>query len=150
MGSGKNYHQQGGEKWVVEGELELTDGGRLLFNGQELKPAEGLVDSSADTVAKLKTDFNSLLAKLYAAGLMAADKSDLEDAILAALVVLEEAVVGTEPGEYPEAAHGTFVTAIETAQGVFDEIGVSQTEVNTAITTLGTAVSTFEGTVIGD
>ncbi len=117
MSNVKNYHEQGGEKWVVKGELELADGGRLLFNGQELKPALGQADSGASTVAALKDDFNALLGRLFAAGLMVTDKSELEDAILAALVVLEEAVVGTEPGEYPEAAHGTFATAIENRPG---------------------------------
>jgi hypothetical protein len=144
MSNVKNYHEQGGGKWVVKGELELAGDGRLLFNGTELKPAPGQTDSKASTVAALKEDFNALLGRLFAAGLMVADKSDLEDIILMAMGVLEEAAVGVEPGQYPETVYDTLVAAIESAQTVFDIGGASQTQVDTAITTLETAVSTFE------
>ena len=39
-------------------------------------PAENQADSEAATVAALKEDFNGLLSKLKAAGIMAADESD--------------------------------------------------------------------------
>ena len=70
MSNVKNYSIQGGGKWVVEGELELTGGGRLLFNGGELKPALSQKNSSAESVEELKNDFNDLLSKLKEAGLM--------------------------------------------------------------------------------
>lgn len=70
MSNVKNYSIQGGEKWVVEGELELTRNGRLLFNGGELKPALFQKNSSAECVEELKNDFNDLLSKLKEAGLM--------------------------------------------------------------------------------
>jgi hypothetical protein len=66
----KNYTEQGGEKTVIGGELEVAAEGKLTFNGTELKPALIQADSSAVDVAALVTDFNSLLAKLKAAGLM--------------------------------------------------------------------------------
>jgi len=70
MSNVKNYHEQGGEKWVVGGELEIGSGGKLTFQGKELKPAASQGDSEATTVDTLKEDFNDLLAKLKAAGLM--------------------------------------------------------------------------------
>lgn len=70
MSNVKNYHEQGGEKWVVGGELEIAVGGKLTFQGKELKPAASQGDSEATTVDTLKEDFNDLLAKLKAAGLM--------------------------------------------------------------------------------
>ena len=64
----KNYMTPGGE--------ELHIGGKLIFEGSgsfggDLMEAQA--DSTADTVAKLKTDFNTLLAALRTAGLMASE-----------------------------------------------------------------------------
>ena len=70
MGNAKNYTEQGAEKTVIGGELVIRDGGKLLFNKQELKPAEFQEISAAKTIEDLKTDFNLLLEKLKAAGLM--------------------------------------------------------------------------------
>ena len=44
MSNVKNYSEQGGEHWVVEGELEIVAGGKLTFEGKELKAA-GLMES---------------------------------------------------------------------------------------------------------
>ena len=61
----KNYTEQGGEKTHI--------GGELIFEG-EGKISGGLLEnqaaSTASTVAALKDDFNALLTKLKAAGLM--------------------------------------------------------------------------------
>ena len=70
MSNVKNYTEQGGEKTVISGTLAITGEGRLTFAGTELKPAEMQTDSSAASVAELVADFNALLAKLRAAGLM--------------------------------------------------------------------------------
>ena len=51
--------------------LSVTSDGTLSADG--VTPAENQADSSADSVAGLKDDFNSLLDKLKAAGLMTAD-----------------------------------------------------------------------------
>jgi uncharacterized Zn-binding protein involved in type VI secretion len=66
----KNYTQQDGDKTVIGGELEVAAEGKITFNGTELKPAAVQADSTAVDVVALVTDFNSLLAKLKAAGLM--------------------------------------------------------------------------------
>jgi len=66
----KNYTEQGGEKTVIGGTLEITAEGRLTFDGVWLKPVETQPDSTASTIADLKSDFNSLLSKLKAAGIM--------------------------------------------------------------------------------
>lgn len=67
MSSVKNYTEQGGERTVIGGTLEIVAGGQVvgLFT-----PAVFQADSTATTIAGLVTDFNSLLAKLKAAGLM--------------------------------------------------------------------------------
>jgi hypothetical protein len=66
----KNYTQQGGDKTVIGGELAVEAEGKMTFNGTELKPATLQADSTAVDAAALVVDFNSLLAKLKAAGLM--------------------------------------------------------------------------------
>ena len=66
----KNYTEQGGDKTVIGGELVITSEGKLTFDGAEVKPAALQADSTATEVADLVSDFNALLAKLKASGLM--------------------------------------------------------------------------------
>ena len=66
----KNYNEQGGEKTVINGQIEITQLGKLTFDEVELKPCELVADSTASTVADVVTDFNNLLAGLKAAGIM--------------------------------------------------------------------------------
>lgn len=66
----KNYRERGGERWVVNGVLEVTETGVLLLNGKPLIRAVNQLDSTASTIAELKDDFNSLLQKLKYSGLM--------------------------------------------------------------------------------
>lgn len=67
MSNVKNYTEQGGERTVIGGTLEIVAGGQVigLFT-----PAAFQADSTATTIAGLAADFNSLLTKLKAAGLM--------------------------------------------------------------------------------
>ena len=64
----KNYMTQGGEELHIGGKIVFESGASF---GGSLIPNQA--DSTADTVAKLKTDFNALLAALKASGLMAPD-----------------------------------------------------------------------------
>ncbi len=73
MSNVKNYAEQGGEKTVIGGVLEIASGGKLTFDGKELKPAGTQADSTASTIEGLVTDFNALLTKLKAAGLMVSE-----------------------------------------------------------------------------
>ena len=69
----KNYTEQGGEVTHIGGKLVIEEGGSV--EGLPSFPiAENQEDSTASTIADLKTDFNALLAKLKDAGLMAADE----------------------------------------------------------------------------
>lgn len=70
MSNVKNYTEQGGERTVIGGEIDIVSGARLAFEGAELKPASFQEDSTASTIAGLVVDFNALLTKLKAAGLM--------------------------------------------------------------------------------
>ena len=66
----KNYTEQGGDKTVIGGTLELLQGATVTG----LPLAANQADSVATTIAGLVTDFNALLAKLKTAGLMVADE----------------------------------------------------------------------------
>jgi hypothetical protein len=65
----KNYTEQGGEKTVIGGTLEIKDG--AVVTG--LPVLDNQAASTAATVEDLVTDFNALLTKLKAAGLMISD-----------------------------------------------------------------------------
>ena len=71
----KNYTEQGGEVTHIGGKLIFDEGavveGFPAGNGSAM---ENQAASEATTVAALKEDFNSLLSKLKAAGLMTADE----------------------------------------------------------------------------
>ena len=73
MSNVKNYTEQGGEKMVIGGELLVTAEGKLTFDGVEVKSSALQADSTAADVPELVADFNALLAKLKAAGLMASE-----------------------------------------------------------------------------
>jgi hypothetical protein len=65
----KNYTEQGGEKTIIGGELVIEEGAKVTG----LPVLENQPLSSAETVEALVTDFNALLSKLKAAGIMTAD-----------------------------------------------------------------------------
>ncbi len=83
MSNTQNYMEQGGERWVIGGTLEMSDGTHIILGAETLnailddkltaQTAALQVDSTAVDVAGLVTDFNALLAKLIAAGLMASE-----------------------------------------------------------------------------
>lgn len=73
MSNVKNYTEQGGEKTVIGGTLEIAEGGQVIGLPFTFTPAAFQADSTASTIAGLVVDFNALLAKLKAAGLMASE-----------------------------------------------------------------------------
>ena len=72
----KNYTEQGGDVTHIGGKLVIDEGGSvegLPYPSGSITPAANQADSEATTIAALKDDFNALLAKLKAAGLMISD-----------------------------------------------------------------------------
>ena len=74
----KNYNEQGGDVTHIGGRLVFEEGASVEGLPSSFTPAENQADSAATSIATLKEDFNTLLANLKSAGLMAADpdKSD--------------------------------------------------------------------------
>ena len=72
--NGKNYAEQGGDKWVIGGTLEIKEGATVTgLPAAEIPQAANQADSVATDVPTLVSDFNGLFAKLKAAGFMTAD-----------------------------------------------------------------------------
>ena len=69
----KNYTEQGGEKTVIGGTLEIKEGASVMGLPSPFSPAANQSASTAEDISGLLADFNSLLEKLKAAGLMVAD-----------------------------------------------------------------------------
>ena len=79
----RNFHAHGGSEWVIGGKLTflpgaVVEGAEGLFDlphgGEAGLPY--MADSEATTVAALREDFNTLLAALRKAGLMASAAVD--------------------------------------------------------------------------
>jgi len=72
----KNYTEQGGERTVIGGELSIVEGGKVTFDGVEFSPEKlpkqiaFQTDSVASNTSGLVADFNRLLDKLKASGIM--------------------------------------------------------------------------------
>jgi hypothetical protein len=62
-----NYNEQGGAKLVIGGTIDLS-------NATILGNVENQASSTATTIAGLVVDFNALLTKLKAAGIMIGDE----------------------------------------------------------------------------
>lgn len=78
MYNGKNYMAPGGDEWIIGGKLTVAEGGAI--DGMPaattnkvggVKQAAAVADSTATSVADLKTNFNALLAALRTAGILA-------------------------------------------------------------------------------
>ena len=94
----KNYNEAGGDVTVIDGELQITSNGVVRVNGSVVEFTGGVINAytkaEADSLlaakltatksanqaatvaadlAALKVDFNALLTKLKAAGIMTAD-----------------------------------------------------------------------------
>lgn len=76
------------------------------------------------------------------------DKSVLSETISSAEAIYTGAVVGDQPGQYPQAAKDVLRTAMDDAELVLNDSGASQEEVNSAVTALSAAVDTFEEAVV--
>ena len=70
----KNYTEQGGDVTHIGGKLVFESGSSI----EGIGPTTNQPNSEAATVDELKNDFNDLLDRLKAAGLMLPDESESE------------------------------------------------------------------------
>ena len=69
----KNYTEQGGDKTIIGGTLEIKEGATVTGLPSSFTPAENQAPSTAEDITSLVADFNALLSKLQTAGLMETD-----------------------------------------------------------------------------
>lgn len=69
----KNYTEQGGDKTVIGGTLEIKEGATVTGLPSSFTPTENQAPSTAEDITSLVADFNALLSKLKTAGLMETD-----------------------------------------------------------------------------
>ena len=69
----KNYTEQGGDKTIIGGTLEIKEGATVTGLPSSFTPAENQAASTAEDITSLVADFNALLLKLKTAGLMDAN-----------------------------------------------------------------------------
>lgn len=71
--SANNYTEQGGDKTVIGGTLEIKEGATVTGLPSSFTPAENQAASTAEDISSLVADFNALLLRQKTAGLMEAD-----------------------------------------------------------------------------
>jgi hypothetical protein len=76
------------------------------------------------------------------------DKAALISAIAEAEALFDAAVVGTLPGQYPQAAKEALGSAIAAAKAVKDNASATQPQVNSAAAELSVEINTFKAKVI--
>ncbi|MHA7964846.1 family 43 glycosylhydrolase [Paenibacillus sp. CAU 1782] len=76
------------------------------------------------------------------------DKTALNEAIANARSLHDDAVAGTQPGQYPQAAKDAFAEAIDAAKAVADSASATQSQVDSAAAALNEAIATFKAAEI--
>jgi hypothetical protein len=74
----------------------------------------------------------------------------LRAAIAVAETILDNAEIGTDPGQYPQGAADAYQTAIDAAQVVADDLSSTETDYNNAVNDLAEATEIFLDSRIGD
>ena len=76
------------------------------------------------------------------------DRTALTAAITNAQSLYDAAVVGTMPGQYPQAAKDAFGAAINAAKAMRDNMSATQSQIDSAQAALNSAMDTFKAAVI--
>ena len=116
---------------------------------------ENTTGSIAVTSAKLGVPDGSIIEAglsskviTIGGGTPGVDKSQLITAINNAQTLYDNAEVGTEPGQYPQAAKDALKAAIDAAKAVRDDSSATQSQVDDAVTALNNAVNIFKAAVV--
>ena len=113
----------------------------------------GIVDKTKDNTLSLvtKDDLDSTYLALVNAinGLkIKGDSTELNAAITSAQTLADNASIGSNPGQYPEAAKTALLKAISEARTVAESVESSQADMDNAESALEAAVKAFKQSVI--
>ena len=82
--------------------------------------------------------------------LLPVTKDDLQQGILTAQELVDNAVIGTEAGNYPQSAVNALIPIIESAETVFDKENPTQDEINHALNSVNEGIAAFKAKQVGD
>ena len=77
-------------------------------------------------------------------------KDDVQQVILTAQELVDNAVIGTEAGNYPQSAVNALIPIIESAETVFDKENPTQDEINHALNSVNEGIAAFKAKQVGD
>jgi hypothetical protein len=111
--------------------------------------ASVVVQNGAATQTDVVNAFEALdnAVTVFSGSIILINKAALNTAITDAEQALSSAVEGSAPGQYPTGTKATLQAAIDTAIIVRDRATVTQSDVDLAVSTLTTALSTFRASV---
>ncbi|WP_407270888.1 glycosyl hydrolase family 95 catalytic domain-containing protein [Radiobacillus sp. PE A8.2] len=125
-----------------EGVSVQLKSGESIANGDILTKAEH--DSRTLTISYGgRTVTTEPISVVYSA-----DTEQLEDALDTATDLVDQAVIGEEPGQYPQEAVDTLEAAITAAEAVLAEEATDQAAIDAAVKALEQAIEQFENEVI--
>ncbi len=136
---------------AVEG---MGDGQYQYGSKSMLEAAISAAQSVDDNSSASQEDIDNATSILknaiesFKAAQVSVDKTSLASIISTANSLYATAVEGYLKGNYPTGSKSTFKTAIDAAQGIYNNAGSSQIEVNQAVTELNNAINTFKSLVI--
>ncbi|OXM84562.1 family 43 glycosylhydrolase [Paenibacillus rigui] len=120
------------------------------YYGKDSTSADWATAKAADMNSDHKIDIMDLayVASKIIEVVVGVDRTVLITAITNAESLYGAAVVGTLPGQYPQAAKNAFGVAINIAKAVKDNQGATQSQIDSAVTALDGAIDTFKAAVI--
>lgn len=101
-------------------------------------------DATSDIISQAYTDLNTAMNSLLLKG----NVEELNKTIEEAEKIVNEAIIGTEDGEYPENAKTDLQLAIEEAKAVSVSDDSSQSDIDEAVENLTIAIKAFESKVV--
>lgn len=133
--------------WTTVKEWTLAKG--TDYQSTSLDEIKTFNVNSSDPI-KLRLCGGTKFIMMFRVDIEAGYKSGLRDAITAstAIQTANTTNIGTEIGQYPQAAYDAFGIAIAAANTTFSKASAAETEVSDALVALNTATATFQNSVI--
>ena len=137
---------------VLAGAVEGTEVGDYIIGSKDIlqnaiNDAQAVLDNASATqsdVNQADTDLNEAIDVFEASVVGDADFTALNDAIAFAQDLLDNAVEGTNNGEYAVGSKAILQTAIDEAQAAANNQAANQIEIDQALDALNQAIADFE------
>jgi LPXTG-motif cell wall-anchored protein len=108
-----------------------------------VKGAQNVLEVASPTDAQMNSAYRALSTALNGL-VLGGNKATLSDVIETAEKLFNEATVGTNEGEYPQAAKDAYLTALNAAKAVFENEDATEADLQQALAALNTATAVFK------